>query len=232
MDESQEIDLSRFTFEEFVRFFFDRPDIPEEKQFHAFHRPFELCPDASPLVVIEHMTKLFEEFGRIGAAHSLQQLDQGLWAMLGPSLELNQYLWDERIALEKRQTCIRSMYFVFANYLAHLPEVKMETSFFMWWDFVAKQFWFDLEFRQGVPEGDISRLGPDSKGLMDTMFESLRRILELPDDKAQSAALHGLGHLHHPEVKLLVQGYIDGCAKGWTEEHLQWVKQCRDGAVM
>ena len=41
------------------------------------------------------------------------------------------------------------------------------------------------------------------------MFETLAKILELSSPIAQGAALHGLGHLHHPETEGLIDDYLE-----------------------
>jgi hypothetical protein len=42
--------------------------------------------------------------------------------------------------------------------------------------------------------------------------------------------LHGLGHLHHPEVQRTVQHYIDSNTNK-SEFAVAWLEQCRDGTV-
>jgi hypothetical protein len=64
------------------------------------------------------------------------------------------------------------------------------------------------------------------------MFQTLSRILALSDPRAQEYALHGLGHLHHPEVRNLVQGFLDKHRDEFPPEGIRWVEQCRDGTVM
>jgi hypothetical protein len=51
-------------------------------------------------------------------------------------------------------------------------------------------------------------------------------MLLLPDRNSQKSALHGLGHLHHPDVHGEVQQFIDTHGEGFT---LKWLEQCRDG---
>ena len=45
--------------------------------------------------------------------------------------------------------------------------------------------------------------------MQDVMFETLSRILELDSPTCQGAALHGLGHLHHPDTEQLIRRYIE-----------------------
>jgi hypothetical protein len=40
------------------------------------------------------------------------------------------------------------------------------------------------------------------------MFSTLARILDLPAPHVQLAALHGLGHLHHPDTDDLIEAWL------------------------
>jgi hypothetical protein len=60
----------------------------------------------------------------------------------------------------------------------------------------------------------------------------LKEILELSDPRCQSCALHGLGHLAHPEAAALVQSYIDRKKDTITADQMKWLEACRDGTVM
>jgi hypothetical protein len=64
------------------------------------------------------------------------------------------------------------------------------------------------------------------------MFDTLSKILALPDDRTQGYALHGLGHLHHPGVCKLVQDFLDKNRSEMSDDGIRWVEQCRDGIVM
>ena len=45
--------------------------------------------------------------------------------------------------------------------------------------------------------------------MQDVMFETISAILFLDSPHCQKAALHGLGHLHHPDTQPLVQRYLE-----------------------
>ena len=77
--------------------------------------------------------------------------------------------------------------------LAQFPVDQLE------WDSLA----FDWEC------GNRSRAnGGEDQAMQDVMFATLARILDLRSETCQAAALHGLGHLHHPETAELIQGYL------------------------
>lgn len=44
--------------------------------------------------------------------------------------------------------------------------------------------------------------------MQNVMFESLVEILALDSEHCQDAALHGLGHLHHPATEQIIQSYL------------------------
>jgi hypothetical protein len=237
-DERKTLDLSSKSLEQFVEFFFNRDAVPDEKQFAYFltdleGEPYDEAIHSSPSVVVEHLTKLFSEFGLIAPKYSLAQLDQGIWGMWGENLRLYELLWDSSVPLEKRVQCIRSMVFVYSDFVSKSTVEVMENCFDMWWDLILYGFWFQRKlFERHVKMGDVSALDAESRRLLDEMFETLKQILALSDERTQGYALHGLGHLHHPSVPETVQRFIDNHKAKLTEEGLRWIEACRDGTVM
>jgi hypothetical protein len=238
-EELKNLDLSSKSFSEFVTFFFDREvvklDPPNDSFVVDFLQVghFDESMPSSPEIIVEYMTKLFSEFGQIAPKYSLSQLDQGIWNLLGESLALYGLLWDSSIPLVKRLECIRSMYSVYSDFVARSDVEVMENCFDMWWDLLGHGFWWQLKlYEAGTKTGDVRKLDSESRTLLDVMFDTLRRILELPDPRTQHFALHGLGHLHHPSVQGTVQEYIDRHKSELTGQELRWVEQCRDGTVM
>ena len=163
--------------------------------------------------------------------------------MIIGAFDLVKHLWDNSVALNDRIECIRSMYFVYSDFVVKSDVEIMENCFDMWWDRVAASFWFQTDFLESsgppkwqcprrVGHGEVSKLDRNSRALLDAMFETLQRILELPDRRTQHFALHGLGHLHHPGVYELVQKYIDDYRGEFTQDDVRWLEHCRDGRVM
>lgn len=235
-DELKNLDLSSKSFDHFVDFFFNRDVVPDKEQYEYFltsptgERYDEAAPIA-PAMLVKHMTKLFSEFGPIAIKYSLAQVDQAVWGILGAKLRLHELLFDASVPLPDRLECIRSMYHVYSDFVAKLEtDLPPDLSgFSMWWDLVLHDFWTPPKpFVAGTYKGDASKLDSESRVLLDVMFETLKRILDLPHRDAQRCALHGLGHLHHPEVRDTVQQYIN--AKK-SELPLAWLEECRDGTV-
>lgn len=237
------------SYDEWVRFFFDRPEPPkiggvEHFFHHDLQEDYTFFDARDPARVIDHMTRLFGNFPKTLSVFPLPQINQGIWVMFGCEFECQRYLFDRSVPLEKRLECIRSMYFVFADFVAPSEVEEMEGCFFMWWDLIADSFWMqfydqpdmskshDDDLGQFPLKKHLNKLDNDAWQILETMFETLVRILELDDERTQGYALHGLGHLNHPKVKELVQGFIDAFPNVFTEEGLKWVQQCRDGVVL
>jgi hypothetical protein len=233
-DESKDLNLSSMSFDQFVEFFFARKVVPDNEQFDYFlvglnGEKYDESVPTSPLVVVGYMTALFSEFGRIANRYALGQVDQAVWGMLGANLRLYEFIFDASVPLENRLACIRSMYHVYSGFVSHLKtELGPDLSgFFMWWDLVLHGFWTsDKPYLSGTWKGDASKLDSDSRLLLEVMLDTLKRILGLPDWESQQSALHGLGHLDHPDVRDTVQRFIDTRKSDFK---LEWLQQCRDG---
>lgn len=244
------------SFDEWVQFVFDHPvpvDIGKGPNwYHTNNTSYEA---SRPSVLVDYSTHLFKEFKTVTRPYSYAQVNQAVWFLIPSSGSLdptlNQCLMNDpilpeiglsedekRVDLGKRLECIHAMYYVFADYLVQ-PEIKViETGFFMWWDFICGDFWGSVNRHHetegplfGWPEGvTYDQLWDDERSIFETMFDTLVRILQV--DGVQNCALHGLGHLHHPQVPTVVQKFIDDHRPDTSEEGLKWLEQCRDGTVM
>jgi len=226
-------DLSQLSFEEFVSFFFDHDIATEEYWYQNPEFDSELDDEgvASPPVIVEHMTCLFTNFAGTVSKFSLQQINAAIWAMFTyGSFRLQKHLWLPSVPLPARLQCIRSMYFVYSDFVAKSTVPEMENCFQMWWDFVASSFWEQLIGR--IEEGNVAALNTEQRELLDAMFETLSKLLLLPDERTQGYALHGLGHLHHPGVQKLVQKFLDEHRHKMSDDSIRWIEMCRDGKVM
>src|SRR5262249_21318446 len=151
-------------------------------------------------------------------------IDAGVWAMLGPDpFVLEKHLWLPTVPLSMREACIRSMYFVYSDFVSKSQVPVMENCFSMWWDLVASGYWEHLRYTGQIQEGDVTGLTNEQRALLDTLFETLSKILMLTDERTQGYALHGLGHLHHPGVRQLVQGFLDENRTKMSAESIRWV---------
>jgi hypothetical protein len=244
MDESndrdglRDLDLSSLPFDEFAAFFFGRAVVPDEERYDYFltdlrgEKYYESVP-SSPEVLVKHLTKLFAQFGQTAGRYTLAQVDQGIWGIWGANLRLYELLFEPSIPLQQRLDCIRSTYHVYSDYLSKLerePDPEIESGFYMWWDLILHGFWDSSRPTiTGTWRGDASKLDAESRLVRDVLFETLTRILAIPNRSCQQSALHGLGHLYHPLVHHAVQRFIDTNPTGFS---LKWLEQCRDCNVL
>jgi hypothetical protein len=74
----------------------------------------------------------------------------------------------------------------------------LDTSVHMWWDVLCYSWHCGNRNRE--------RGGEDLE-LQDIYFQTLAKVLAIDSWICQGAALHGLGHLHHPETANLIGRY-------------------------
>ena len=165
---------------------------------------------------LELAAALFANSGELRGKYSEEQLEQGLWFMFGPGGEawFAGLLRDGQLALELRQRFISA---IFDLYERLLSKVQLETATFMLWDLLIDQF-FNGDADDHVIPVEIAA----------TMFETLSRILALPDQQSQRAALHGLGHLRHKDTPAIVSDYLARHAS-LSDEIVEYACRVRDG---
>ncbi|MBK6721932.1 MAG: hypothetical protein IPG58_01205 [Acidobacteria bacterium] len=129
---------------------------------------------------------------------SKEKLEQAFWAIMGGSLDcsVEEVIWDNEVPFEERANCVRAMYFLYEKLFAIDP---LYTSSNMWWDALAYDWHCDNRNRSN---------GGEDLSMQDVMFETLERILGLSSRDSQGAALHGLGHLHHPNTVEAINAYL------------------------
>jgi len=102
-----------------ARFLFGRPVCQ-----HSTDQPLltgENIIDSGPddAVFVRQMTSLFREFGTLAEPYSAEQVEQGLWFVLGHPFWLRDMIYDAELPLKLREECLSSMLNPFRDY--HLP---------------------------------------------------------------------------------------------------------------
>lgn len=198
MGEEVLVDLSQFTFDEFVAFLFDRDIPPKSEKWNPWFWHTKTMFD--PTRTCGYYTRLFQQPSFLLERFSPAQLEDGFWAIssggfLGCSV--TDLIWNTEVPLAAREECVRSMFCLYRDLFAIQP---LETAGFMWWDSVCWHLWH---------RGEKDRLrGGEDLSMQDVMFETLVRILGLDSEKCQHAALHGLGHLQHPATQEAIDNYV------------------------
>jgi hypothetical protein len=180
--------LRDISFDQWVRFFFDRPvaDPPWYQDADADSAEIE------PERVITYATNLFESAGNSLAPYSDVQVDQGLWCLISEVYSPLYVLAQASIPSKHRVQCIHSISKVFEQcfvprctaHLSHFCEPEPGTGAinsvcYMWWDI------FPLV---GKPENSARR------EIDEACLSVMETTLQLPSIACQESALHGLGH--------------------------------------
>ena len=197
MEHHTDVDLTESSFDEFVSFLFDRsiPPGPEKRDPWYWHVEVEY--DAKKICA--YYRQLFEQPEFLLPRFTKPQLEEGFWAVEGPNLDCSasRIIDDSDLPLSIREGCIRSMFDLFERLFSKEP---LDTSVQMWWDSLCYDWHCGNRNRE--------RGGEDLE-LQDVYFQTLARVLAIESETCQGAALHGLGHLHHPKAKELIDRFID-----------------------
>ncbi|MEM9477785.1 MAG: hypothetical protein AAGA71_21050 [Pseudomonadota bacterium] len=72
---------------------------------------------------------------------------------------------------------------------------------------------------------------PEHKRIQDAMFKTLAKILKRSATDCQSAALHGLNHVAHPNTVRLIESFIKDHAE-LSGESIDYARLCAKGQVL
>ena len=228
-----DFDPSTLSYEDFVLYFLTRPLTDWDWRMDAAGEEFTLIEIRRPEIIARNLTQFFNESSQYFGRVSVETLDHALTGMLSSAFfNLQSALWDDRVDLEERVLCIRSMYEVFSDFVTKCNIPVLPACFYMWWDYVCTSFWNERTYAKKIAAEEYGLLDESDRQLVDAMFETLCEILRIDNGLCQAAALHGLGHVHHPGVRSIVQKYMDTHAVGMTLDETRWLESCRDGVAM
>ena len=201
-------DITQHSFEEFVAFLFDRSVSSKAEGQDPWYWNVDVTFDSDRIrgyyVRLFHGPKfLLEQFSK-------EQLEQGFWAIQSCNLScsVSELIWDTGLTFAAREECVRSMLDLFTQLFTAEP---LETSVQMWWDSLCYDWHCGNRKRER---------GGEDAAMQDVMFQTLSSLLAVDSDICQGAALHGLGHLHHPGTEQVVQRYLrerTSLSREWKE---------------
>lgn len=220
-----DFDLSALSYSQFLDFFFDRPIVRNDQQHDLFRGGIDSFTASKPATVVAHVQAMCESFSELTKVYSHEELNQGLRAVFGAGISCEQYLFDPTVDLGLRIGCIESMYIPFRDVVAHSLVDKRDSFYFMWWDMVLHTFWGSYY----ATDDKYQKLSVDGRQMFDAMYPTLLKILALDHPACQWSALHGLGHLRHPQGREMVQNYLDAHRDELAVEDVRWLEACRDG---
>jgi hypothetical protein len=197
MEQPTLVDLTNFSFKEFVSFVFDHDIPPVSEKYDPWY--FHVAVEFDAKKICAYYVRLFRQPEFLLSRFTKPQLEEAFWAIEGPNLDcsVSQIIDDSGLPLSIRAECIDSMADLFKRLFATEP---LDTSVHMWWDALCYDWHSGNRNRE--------RGGEDSE-LQDIFFQALAKVLAIDSWICQGAALHGLGHLHHPQTKELVDRYIE-----------------------
>jgi hypothetical protein len=215
----EEFDLSSLTYPQFLVFFFDRPVVDDKEKWELFRGSFDYFVASTPATVVDHLHRMCCDLSALTKVYSHEQIDQGLWAVFGAGISCEQYLFDPSVDQKARIECIESMYLPFRDVVAKSRCGKRDSFYWMWWDMILH-----ANALHYTPSSD-------ARQMIEAIYETLLRILALNGPACQWSALHGLGHLPHPEVRPRVEEYLRLHRAELTEEDTEWVERCAAGKI-
>jgi hypothetical protein len=218
-----DFDLSALSYPQFLDFFFDRPIVGDDKEYDLFRGGIDYFIASNPATVVAHVQAMCRNFLEVTKVYSHKELQQGLWAVFGAAISCEQYLLDPAVDLGLRIDCIESMYVPFRDVVAESTIGKHDSFYFMWWDMILHTFWLEFD--------DYATLSLDARQILESIYQTLQKILALDHQACQWSALHGLGHLEHPLVPQTVQSYLDAHRDELSDEDVRWIEGCRDGKI-
>lgn len=192
-----EVVLTNSSFDDFVEFLFDRDVSLESKGQDYWYWHVQVEFDAKKIAA--YYVQLFRQPEFLLARFTRPQLEEGFWALQGPNLACSVFriIEDSELPLSIREECIHSMADLFKCLFVTEP---LDGSVQMWWDSLCYDWHCGNRNRE--------RGGEDLK-LQDVFFQTLADVLAIDSWICQKAALHGLGHLHHPQTKELIDRFVD-----------------------
>lgn len=212
MKEETATRLDTLSFAKFVDFAFDR-GLDDENWYHGFDG-FKFG-DTS--VAAAHLITLFRA-PEVLEKYTPRQIEQGLdfIANLLCAVKFDGLFWDTRLPFELREELIFANYDLFARFFAHH---ETEHVCFMWWDVLAYGYYME----NGKPADE------DGARVQQTMFETLKKILEIDSEECRQSALHGLGHLKHAETEAAIKDFLR--RHPVSQELKDYAQACIDGTM-
>lgn len=207
-----EYNLNGLTYDEFLDFVFVRFRRVYKRAFRI-HCYIKYDSDQ----IVQFFIRLFHDPATLLDRYNYKQLQVTFWHILDNATELSlkKFLWDDNLSIATREEYVRSMYDLFARLFSIEPLPFDWLPVYMWWDALAYPFhMLQADRTEGVDESTIQErygylLGENGQRIKQVMFETLSRILQLDAPLCQIAAIHGLGHLFHPDTPQVLLSYLE-----------------------
>ena len=165
-----------------MSFVFDHP-VDEENPWHGQREWYCI---GTPELLLAHVVRLFEAPELLLQAFSPGQIFEGLSYLSTLLGTPERWLFDQGLSWTLRKNAIHSMVRLAERLFAREP---CNDACFMWWDW--------LIFHRQLTEREA-----------DAILAALTEILTLPSRDCWHSALHGLGHLDHPDKSERIEEFL------------------------
>jgi len=144
--------------------------------------------------LILHATKLFNDPVSL-KKFTNDQINQGLYCVAFGDVDLPTCLARAEVPLLDKIRCIQS----FENLYKYIfRKRRIPDSAYMWWDW----------FREAMGDFSKSSFTKEQIAMRNVMFVTLVKILKFRSEDCQRGALHGLGHLKHSRMKVILTKFL------------------------
>lgn len=215
------INLVNINLAEFVKFIFEHPVANLDQEEEPWHWDDDLYVDFDPAEILRLYVELFSSPAFLLDQYNKEVLDQGFWALQSNTLSCSvvELIWDVDVDRNLRKQVIFSMFTLYKELFAIN---SLDTSANMWWDSIAYDYCCGNKFRDRSEE---------EREMQDAIFKMLGDVLYLNSLDCQIAALHGLGHLRHPETETLILQYLESHPE-LDSEVKKYAMACITGEIM
>jgi hypothetical protein len=168
----------------------------------------------------QNLAAIFRDPESLQARYSREQLEQGFWYLIsGAPGSLEDLIWSAVVPWSVRADLIDSTADLYQKLFAR---EALDTSVHMFWDALA--YGYCVPTRHPDTNADDRRI-------QDAMFAALQQILEIESIDCRLAALHGLGHLRHPNTEAAITRYLER-HPDLTDEYRGYALACIKGEIL
>ena len=216
-EEPSLISLDSMPFDEWVRFVFHHPVDPMEEKQWFFSETINKYFVLDKAQLLRRITTALKESQSLFASLSSEQIIQGL-DCLEYGLDWPGLLLDENeIPFSEKAECLAAAEILYLNTFRNKA---FETTAFMFWDILAYEFHLD----------PIGPKNASQVAVQEAMLEVLSRILDMDHRICFVSALHGLGHLHHPQGAETIRKALSK-RTDLLEGDLEYAENCISGTM-
>lgn len=214
-------DLRDISLNDFQKFLFDHDVTGEDERDSRWDADFQMWIDGDFEYVANLYIEMFSRGEELFDLYTKDQLQQGLWISMGGGLNhftAYDLVWESNLSIDIKEKLICSMYDLYSNVFIQDP---LMYTCNMWWDSFAYSF-FRIDPNKNI----------EHQRIQNAMFATLQKILLLDSMDCQFAALHGLGHLRHPNTTIVIHEYIQKNRDSLTDDDIAYAEACITGNIM